>query len=81
MKAQKNLKHEPHLKLKSFLIENRILQKDVAKLLGITPISLNQKINGKYHFSLEEVETICAEYNVMPQIFFTGKLRNSNKNN
>ena len=77
-KIRRKLKHEPHSKFKGFLTENRILQKDVAKLLNLTSVSVNQKLNGTQHFTLDEVETMCIEYKVMPQIFFTGELRNSN---
>lgn len=71
MKKRKKLKHHPHDKFKAFLVENRILQKTVAELLGISPVTLNQKINGTLHFTFEEVEKICDEYGLSPDIFLT----------
>ena len=40
-KIRRKLKHEPHSKFKGFLTENRILQKDVAKLLNLTSVSVS----------------------------------------
>lgn len=79
MKKKKNLKHEPHSKFKGFLTENEIRQRTVAELLNISPITLNQKINGYLHFTFTEVEKICDEYGISPEYFLTKKLRNSNK--
>lgn len=79
-KTKKTLKHAPHSKFKGFLAENRIQQKQVATLLGISPVTISQKINGRLHFTFDEVEVICSEYGIMPEIFLTKKLRKSNKN-
>jgi DNA-binding XRE family transcriptional regulator len=72
-------KHLPHSKFKGYLIENKIQQKEVAKLLNISPVTINQKINGSLHFTFNEVEIICDAYKLMPDIFLTRKLRNDNK--
>lgn len=70
-KRKIKLKHEPHYKFKGFLIENRISQKEVAKHLNISPVTVNQKINGTLHFTFDEVERICNEYGTKPDIFLT----------
>lgn len=80
MKRKEMLKHEPHDKFKGFLIENRISQKKVADLLNISPVTINQKINGSLHFTFDEVEKICSNYDIKPDIFLSKKFRNSNKN-
>lgn len=81
MKRKCILKHEPHHKFKGFLIENRISQKKVANLLNISPVTINQKINGNLHFTFDEVERICNEYDIKPDIFLSNQFRKSNKNN
>jgi len=65
------LKHPPHLKVKGFFVANAIRQKEVADILNIAPTTLNQKLNGYLHFTFDEVEKICDEYGVGPEIFFT----------
>lgn len=77
--AKQKLKHSPHSKFKAYLIENRIKQKTVAAMLNISPVTLNQKINGYLNFSFDEVEKICIEYNLDANIFLTHELRKSNK--
>ena len=37
-------------------------QKDLAKVLGITNVSLSRKMTGKADFYLEEVVKICNHY-------------------
>lgn len=78
MARRSALKHVPHYKFKGFLKENNIQQKEVAKFLNISPVTLNQKINGSLHFTFDEVEKICDEYRIEPDIFLTKKLRKSN---
>lgn len=69
MKKKANLKHQPHSKFKGFLVENKIRQRTIADLLGISPVTLNQKINGYLHFTFDEVEKICDAYSINPEIF------------
>ena len=69
MYSQKNLKHPPHLKLKGQLAEKGIKQKELARLLGITVTTLSRKINGQAHFTVFEVNKICQEYDLSPDIF------------
>lgn len=61
----------PYLKLKAYLVENNIKQKDVAEKLGITATSFNSKIhrNGQ-DFTLKEVRALCKLYNLDSNEFF-----------
>lgn len=68
---RRRVKHPPHLKVKGFFVAKDIRQKEVAELLNIAPTTLNQKLNGYLHFTFDEVEKICDEYGVGPDIFFT----------
>ena len=67
----RRIKHPPHLKVKGFFVANAIRQKEVADILNIAPTTLNQKLNGYLHFTFDEVEKICDEYGVGPEIFLT----------
>lgn len=69
-----NLKHPPHLKLKGYLAENKIKQSDIARLLKLTPVTVNKKINGSLVFTFPEVEAICDAYNISPNLFLTKKV-------
>jgi transcriptional regulator with XRE-family HTH domain len=70
----KRLKHAPHYQLKGFLVANNIRQHEVAEMLNISPVTLNQKLNGYLHFTFDEVEKICEEYDLKPDIFLTQKV-------
>lgn len=70
-KVNKRIKHAPHRKLKAFFVEHGIKQREVADLLGISIVTLNHKLNGYLHFTFNEVEQICDEYGIKPDIFFT----------
>lgn len=70
----RRIKHAPHLKLKGYFVANAIRQSQVADLLNISPTTLNQKLNGYLHFNFDEVEKICDEYGIGPEIFLTRKV-------
>jgi len=38
-------------------------QKELAKVIGITPMAMSYKMTGKNDFTISEVETICEHYN------------------
>lgn len=73
-KKHKRLKHTPHLKFKASLIENGIKQTEIAELLGLSPITVSQKINGYLHFTWPEVELVCDTYHLDYAIFKTQKV-------
>jgi len=64
----KRLKHLPYLKLKGLLAEKDLTQKYLAELLGLSPVTINQKINGSLEFTYTEVETICTDLKVSTEI-------------
>ncbi|MDP4160340.1 MAG: helix-turn-helix transcriptional regulator [Bacillota bacterium] len=70
MKKQqgKKIKHLPYLKLKGLLAEKDLTQKYLAELLGLSPVTINQKINGSLEFTYTEVETICTDLKVSTEI-------------
>ena len=67
-KTGRRLKHHPYLKLKGLLAEKDLTQKYLAELLGLSPVTINQKINGTLDFTYTEVEIICDELEVSTEI-------------
>lgn len=68
------LKHKPYLKLKGILAEKGLTQKSLADLLFLSPVTINQKINGTLDFTYAEVEKICDYLEVSTEIFRTTKV-------
>lgn len=60
-----------NLKFKAWLVEHDIKQSEIADLLGIDISNANQKINGKQEFTLPQVRTICAKYDISMDIFLS----------
>ncbi len=44
-------------KLKGLIVEKSISQLELAKSMGLTPQTLNRKLNGKSEFSIVEADT------------------------
>ena len=60
-----------YMKLKLFLVENKILYKEVAELIGVSKSSFSRKINAKGEdFSLKQVKVICETYNLDANVYF-----------
>ena len=60
--------------LKSLRVQHDINQKEMAKLLGIAISSYNQKENGKYDFTQNEIEKIIQIFNKpYEEIFLPGE--------
>ena len=59
-----------NLKFKGFCAENRIKQTDIAELLGIDVSNVNQKMNGKQPFTLEQVKKLCVKYSISADEYF-----------
>ncbi|HYE82198.1 MAG TPA: helix-turn-helix transcriptional regulator [Clostridia bacterium] len=74
----KNTKHPPYLKLKGFCAENKIKQTEIAKLLKLSPVTVNKKINGSLDFMVREADAFCEEYNCSMDLFSTRKFYNNN---
>lgn len=61
----------PYGKLKGFMDEHGIKNKDMAELLGITEVSFSAKINQKNQdFTVEQIRTICNTYKLNANKFF-----------
>ncbi|EGW40689.1 helix-turn-helix transcriptional regulator [Desulfosporosinus sp. OT] len=67
-KTGRRLRHYPYLKLKALLAEKNLKQKYLADLLGLSPVTINQKINGTLEFTYTEAEIICDELEVSTEI-------------
>lgn len=65
-----------HLKLKGLMLEKGITQKDLAKAIGISVVSLNKKINGLTQFDAEDIVKISNELDIvdLKPYFFTLKV-------
>jgi transcriptional regulator with XRE-family HTH domain len=68
-KVPKRIKHYPYNKLKGELADRGLKQKYLAELLNLSPITVNQKINGTLEFTYSEVEMICDDLNISTDIF------------
>jgi len=68
-KNRRALKHYPYKKFKSILVERDIKQKYLAELLNLSPVTINQKINGTLEFTYSEIETICDDLEISTEVF------------
>ena len=57
-------------KFKGFCAEHSIRQKEIAELLGIDISNVNQKMNNKQPFTLEQVKILCDTYHISADDFF-----------
>lgn len=68
-------KKQPFYKFKGYLAENGIKQKDLAVKLGISEVSLSQKINRSgSKFTIDEVKSICDLLDISADEFFLIKV-------
>ncbi|WP_040980385.1 MULTISPECIES: helix-turn-helix domain-containing protein [Oceanobacillus] len=62
---------EPYFKVKAYLIEQNISRKDIAKILHISPQTLNKRLNGfGGDFRLSEVTTLYEVFGIPYALFF-----------
>lgn len=59
-----------YCKLKGLMTENNITQVQLAKLLGISVSTLNQKLNGKSDFTIQEAKKISEILNKEVDVIF-----------
>lgn len=57
-------------KFKGYCAERGIKQTEISEILGITVSNVNEKINGKQEFTLEQVRTICKKYGISADEYF-----------
>lgn len=58
------------LKFKAWLVERGIKQSEIAELLNINLTNVNEKLNGKQPFTLEQIKTICGKYDLSADEYF-----------
>lgn len=64
-------RRKPYRKLKAFIVEQGLSQKEVANYLEKTASALNQNLNGTGgDFSLSEARLLIEKYKVPPEYFF-----------
>lgn len=59
-----------YLKLKGWMTENKVKQKDLAELLGKNVPTVNRKLNGKSKFDVDEIRLICETYGLSADVYF-----------
>lgn len=65
----------PDLTFKAWLVQNRITQKEISELLGISAQSVCKKVNGQEDFSMEQARKICGHYNCSAEVFIPSVLK------
>jgi len=64
-------RHTPYTKLKAFLSEKHLNQKELADMLGKSTSALNQNLNGTGgDFSVTEIRVICLNFNISADEYF-----------
>ena len=58
------------LRFKAYCVANRIKQEEIAELLGIHLNNVNEKLNGKQQFTLEQVKILCKHYGISADDYF-----------
>lgn len=71
MSIEATRRRNPYRKLKAFIVEMGLSQKELANYLDKTPSALNQNLNGTGgDFSLSEARLLIEKYKVPPEYFF-----------
>ena len=64
-------RHKPYRKIKAYLVENNISQKELGVLLEKSQSAVNQKLNGTGgDFSLQEARLMSEHYGIPSSFFF-----------
>jgi transcriptional regulator with XRE-family HTH domain len=64
-------RHQPYRKIKAFLVENSISQRDLGELINKSQSAVNQKLNGTGgDFSLQEARLLAEHYGIPRAYFF-----------
>ena len=58
------------LKFKGYCVENGIKQTEIADLLNLSLSVVNQKMNGRLDWTLEQVRTLCRHFKISADIYF-----------
>ncbi len=62
--------HPPYTTLKRTLAAMGLTYKDVADVIGVTPSTVQLKINGQSDFYISEQMEICEAFGIEAGIFF-----------
>ena len=63
------------VRLKGLLVENKIFQRDIAALIGVSEKTMSDKINGNIDFKLREAQIIANKFGKrIDEIFLDTKL-------
>ena len=58
------------LKFKGYCAERNIRQKEIAKILNLSMVRVNRKINGKEPFTLPQVKILCKHFGISADEYF-----------
>lgn len=58
------------LRFKGYCASHGIKQKDIAEILDISVSNVNEKMNGRQPFTLEQVKTLCKQYQISADDYF-----------
>lgn len=58
------------LKFKGYCTANNIKQSEISELLEISLSNVNEKLNGKQPFTLEQVKILCKHYGISADEYF-----------
>ena len=58
------------LRFKGYCASNNIKQAEIAEILGINVTNVNEKINEKQPFTLEQVKILCSHYKISADEYF-----------
>ncbi len=61
------------VKLKGIMTENKVLQKDLAKIIGVSEKTVNDKVNGNIDFKLSEALLIANYFGKSIEEIFLGQ--------
>lgn len=58
------------LRFKSYCVLHNIKQAEIAEKLHLSVQNVNEKLNGKQAFTLEQVKILCQEYQISADEYF-----------
>lgn len=71
IKISTSRRHQPYRKIKAFLVENNISQKQLGTLINKSQSAVNQKLNGTGgDFTLHEARLLSQHFGIPRTYFF-----------
>lgn len=58
------------LKFKAYCVSHKVKQSEIAELLDINLSNVNEKLNGKQPFTLNQVKILCEHYGISADEYF-----------